>query len=44
MKEKLSEVYSGFLKIEEIIHIYKETRDETYKDFNQYKKFGTEKK
>ena len=42
VKENLSEVSFGFLKIYEIIHIYKEIRDETDIDFNQDKKFGME--
>ena len=42
VKEELSKVNFRFLKIYEIIHIYKEIRDETDIDFNQDKKFGME--
>ena len=36
LQGKLSEAYCGFKKIEEIIHIYEETRGKTDNDFNQY--------
>ena len=36
LQGKLSEAYCGFKKIEEINHIYEETRGKTDNDFNQY--------
>ena len=52
LKGNLAEVYLGFQKIEEIIHVYEETRDYIQNNFNQYmlklfsftNKFGIEEK